>query len=231
MIHYYKVLLVTALSFSYSLASSQGQAAYQFFGFSSDLHYASFEVYETGTLLDQSVYSRIFFIDVAKNDYAIKPLYTGNFPLPDSDSVKLISVDENRKQSHKNAQPLWTKFNIPGNKLGTHIDLHSDTTQVVTINGRRYTLNLVQTEDPKTDMATSHRSMMFEVNLVYNGHKKILQSAVPTPKSWGYVNQYTLRDLYYVENKVAIFIEYSGLPHEGGVDGSQMIVTAVLDEN
>lgn len=211
-------LLLTAPACS----AQEINASYQFYGFSDDLKYCVFEMYEDGGDM-RGAYSIYYFIDVDKNDYAVRPVQY-------IDSVS-DDLSKARTLSRKSADSYFKRFNISGKKLGVELPLRIDSTRedesrFFTVDGRQYMLLLNTVPTGKT--IDSWSEVMAIVDLMYHDKKYNLQPPTKAPESWGFIIGYKLLNAFAIGNKLALFIEYNGPGFEGYPDKQQMIVTGIL---
>ena len=199
---------------------------FKFLGFSDDLKYCAYEMYANGPVEGDPAFSIFYFIDVDKNDYATRPLTY-------RDTLELSVV---RQKNWGKAQSLLKQYNISGKKLGTQVAFVSEPTdrgeqfkdvQVFRANNKTYALKL-STKGTGVVNISSQEEQMVIVDLEVDKTTYNLQPPFKNPKSWGFVIGFQFLTAYWLENKLAVFVEYQGPGFEGYPDRQQMIVTGVL---
>ena len=199
---------------------------FEFLGFSDDLKYCAYEMYATGPVEGDPVFSIYYFIDVDKNDYATRPVTY-------KDTLELSVV---RQKNRIKAEPLLKQFKISDKKLGTQVTFASEPAergerfkdvQVFHANNKNYTLKL-STQGTGVTIDTGQEEQMVIVDLEVGNATYNLQPATKNPRSWGFVIGFQFLTAYRLENKLAVFVEYQGPGFEGSPDRQQMIVTGVL---
>lgn len=89
-----------------------------FLGFSKDGKYLAFEQYGI-TDGEGAPYSELYFIEVAANKWAAKPL------ILNGDEDQASGLVELRQQNRAQGKELFDKFGIPGGDSGTHLVAHN----------------------------------------------------------------------------------------------------------
>src|SRR6185436_6891048 len=112
-----KALVIACLVLSLR-AYAQDDTNYKFYGFSDDLKYAAFEISWVVTAEDVYV-SKIYFVDVDRNDYTMKPL-VHSASAGDGNGSAISATNE------KKAAPYMRQYGISGKKLGTSQPLKID---------------------------------------------------------------------------------------------------------
>lgn len=200
---------------------------YKFYGFSDDLAYCAFELFiETETGEWPSI-SKFYFLNVDKNSYALKPSVM-------QDTLALEAV---RAAHLKKNQAFFKQFKISGTKTGKSVPLTTDSTgrfgqpeptdtQHFTVNGKKYAVILNKTETGNTTEYGSQ--VMFELLLSHDGKTQVLQKDTKVPSSRGFTIDYKIRAIYYLENKIAVFVEYHHPGFEGYPDKYILLVTGAF---
>lgn len=196
----------------------ENKAEATFLGFSDDLKYAAFDM--SWVRIDApGSYVNLYFIDVDKNDYAIKPIQ--------NESAEL-GLSERVDETHKMAEAQFAKFGINGQNVGVEHPLEPEKeTNQIQANGAIYDLRLIQ-----RDVEVNKK--IFEVQLIHDGNVKVLQKDTKLPASRGPVTAYRWAKAYTSNNKIAVFIEYDREITENAegysvVESRQLIVTGVLN--
>jgi len=201
-------------------------AKFEFLGFSDDLKYCAYEMYANGPIEGDPAFSKFYFIDVDKNDYATRPVAY-------EDTLDLSVV---RKKNRAKVETLLKQYKISGKKLGTQVAFASEPTergqqfkneQIVNANGKKYTLHLSTRGTGETTI-TGQEEQMVIVDLEVDKKTYHLQPATKNPMSLPIVIGFHFLTAYCLENKLAVFVEYQGPGSEGYVSRQQMIVTGVL---
>jgi len=226
-------IFLCALFCAGRIQAQEIHTSYEFLGFSEDLKYCAFEVYDYAQL-EEPAFSKIFFIDVDKNDYSMRPVLTQN-PGEGQEALDKVRADNRKK-----AEPYFKSYKISGKKLGTPIPFRYEETdrgalffdeQKFEIGGQQYSLLLsnVPTGEVATGPLNEIAEVMVVVDLNHNGKRKRLQPATKAPQSWGFIMNHMFLTAYYLQGKIAVFVEYQGPGFEGYPDRQQMIVTGVLN--
>jgi predicted secreted protein len=226
------LVMFAALSFSATMYAQEVRSEYQFFGFSDDHKYVAFETFIPPPVDDASAFSKIVFVDVEKNDYAVKPLNHTGKPHQSTESV--------RKENMKAAQPVFAKYGIvPGEKLGKQLSLnmakddwggdYARDTQMFVMNDVNYTLELHSFDTNEMHPAFMFAKQKFELVVKYNGKTQVLQRDTNVPASRGFVMAYKILAAYHMGLYLAVMLEYDNPGFEGYPDRYQMVVTGLLE--
>lgn len=226
------VLFLLCFSMS-SFVWAADAAQLRFLGFTEKGDYLSFQQFgqEDGS---GTLYAIIYFLDVAKNDYALPPIKTTLTEDEQAALGKDITVEGVVALNLKAAEESLKKLNINPKVVNTGIhsishpltDISADRHQV------RFSLDTVYTGLPpvqtyklqlqlKKGTAECYGigdSQMFSLSLTDEAKDKtrILQKDKKVPKSRGCPLNYRLQDVYvYKEKMVVVFINMFQLGFEG----------------
>jgi predicted secreted protein len=211
--------------------AQETKSEYEFFGFSDDLKYVAFETYIPPPVDDVAPFSKIIFVDVAKNDYATKPLNHSGKKGQDTQAV--------RKENMTIAQPAFATYKItPRKNIGTLIPFATEKdffnhnvprdTQTFVIDNIHYTLELHTIDTDEQHPSLMIPKQKFELVIKYNDKTQVLQKDNTIPASRGFVIGYKILSAYHVGQSLAVILEYDNPGFEGSPDTYQMIVTGVL---
>ncbi|SRR5258708_15770633 len=215
------------LGASMGVAAQETNSQYHFFGFSDDTKYASLEVYAEGPVATEPPSTRFIFVDVDKNAYATS---TVNFI-----GKVGAQMQEVRKLGMAKAEPYFMKFKISGKNAGIQIPMNVEQQEenaealFFRYNGVDYKLAMksVPTGDKLLEMFVKKK---MDLVLMFSQKTRILQRDNGVPSSRGFVVRYSLKDVYVLENKIAVVVEYAVAPgFEGVMDKYQMLVTGTLN--
>lgn len=218
----YKFLISFLLILAMHSASAQWGdnivAAYQFKGFSPDLKYAAYEMsYQVPWPGRDLTRTSIFIVDVDRNAYAAK-----HFEF-DTDSADQPGFKEAREGYYNT---MKTRFGIAGNNFGNPVKLNeADTTNTFVVDGEKYSVKLTNLPVPNSE---HDEEVMVKVDLVHNGKSVTLQAPQKAPDSWGITVDYKLIAAFTIQNKIALFIQYTSSEIEQPSILRQMIVTGLL---
>jgi hypothetical protein len=164
---------------------------YRFYGFSATTPtLAAYEQYGTTTPDNGDKGDLEFYaVNVAKNDYAIKPYRLSGVTADNAAGGEYI-----RKYNADHGLMLNTNA----------INLKTQEQPEITVNGKKFILRLLQ-RAPAENMA------MFELHLINPATKEawLLQADESLPKSRGQVLSYGLADAYTSGNNVAVMLYYT----------------------
>lgn len=167
---------------------STNVAGLDFFGFSEDGKYCGFSAITPGETVQGT--ARAYFIEVAKNEWATKPVERMFDSEPDSvmaDSIRILSAEAFKK--------FGLKVKGPDN-LGQIFTFEQE--PFIYVEQEKYRLDL-QTPD-----------MLMNLRLMSPNKIQVLQKDTKIPKSRGEVTRYALHSAYVLGDKIAVFIEYDG---------------------
>jgi len=190
--------------------TSVHSAAIEVCGFSNDGKYFVFTQMVPGDYGDGASY--VFVIDVAKNEWAHKPVV---LTLNELD----YTIDEIRDTLNQKRDSVLSKYKIKLGNVGKSFDLQSRNDVVA--NNQRYNLDL------------RIENNLIELRLKGNGKDILLQKDKKLPASRGPVRAYRLNKAVTFGDKIAVFVEYDGEVQEGFensryYDRKYIAVTAVI---
>lgn len=229
-----KLTLVLLFTAGYSYCQ-EINAQYEFLGFSADQKFMAFEMHTGDELNGNPGISKIYIVDVAKNNYATKTMTLNGKEGQEPEAVSA--------QNKKNAQANLTKFGItPGKNLGTQVPLvthegdrgriEADDIQSFKISNVSYKVELKTYETGETHEAYMVPKLKFGlfVSPTNNPNKvqTLQKDGATVPASRGFVTGYTILSIWHIDDKLAVFLEYRNPGFEGSPDRFQMVVTGVL---
>ena len=201
---------------------------YSIIGFSKDGAYLAFERYGTS---DGSgfPYSEILTINVAKNDYAAKPL---KLVLEESDMKETIARARNLKQ----ALPLLNKFGIVQGETGACIIKQTDALtgkkSTFITSGKIVTLILTQTPIPEQSQEYCDGSVItgnrMELTMLVQGKTIVLQKDMKLPSSRRCTDGYGIEQVWLYNDKYLAVVVRFFSPGFEGPDSRVMVVTGVI---
>jgi predicted secreted protein len=157
-------------------------------GFSNDGKYFVFTQIVSGDYGSGGVES-VFVIDVAKNEWAHKPV---KLELNDLD----YSYEDIKDTLRQKRDSVLAKYSIKMGNLGKVFELSAN--NKIVVNGQTYTLDL---QAPNN---------LIDFHLKGNGKDIVLQKDKKLPASRGSVRAYRLLRAFVFGDKIAVFIEYDG---------------------
>ncbi len=228
-------------------------AKLNFIGFSNDGKYLAFEEYGTDNGADNESYANIFFVDVAKNSFAAKPI---NKVLIGSENNPGDSLPAVRTQAKNAAAPNLKKFRIvTGNTgdlvvarlitdLGGPNDQSDNDTEVQTSGDQviyftnqmffgpvinKFVLSLKTIEVKLKACENRNPIFKFELYLRNEGtdakKERVLHKDPTLPPSRGCAESYSIQNVYLYNNHIAVFLNVY-LPGLEGKDMRYLVVTA-----
>jgi predicted secreted protein len=229
---YIRVLYFLGLVLASPFLSAADIARLDFLGFSRDGAHLVFEQYGDGF---NAPYSELYFIEVAGNRWAHKPLLSA----ADENGASLAQLRQRNRQA---ARDLFAELEISGSRHGQHLvsqslhNLSADPHQVrftpaLPPTDENYTAySLVLTEqDAGSDCGTAGSARMFTLRLRNedSDSETILQQDRRLPSSRGCVLGYRIQDMYLYEQSVAVFLNIF-LPGLEGQSMRYLVVTGTL---
>jgi predicted secreted protein len=210
--------LAWLLCFSLSSAFANDVAQLDFLGFSRDAKYIAFEQYGS---TPSGVYSELYFVDVADNSWAEKPLILN----AEGDDSELNAL---RQKNRAAARNLFSRFGITGTLTGTHLISHTlhdvnAPTNTVTFTpdyplGAYDRFDLILAQRPTTtDCGELGKAQIFTLSLIDQGSGKetILQKDTRLPSSRGCILNYRIQDVYLKNDALAVFLNLFSPSIEG----------------
>lgn len=157
-------------------------------GFSNDGKYFVFTQIIPGDYGSGAAES-VFVIDVARNEWAHKPV---NMELNDLD----YTDEEIRDTLRQKRDSVLSKYKIKMGNLGKVFEVSAN--NKIVVNGQNYTLDL---QTPNN---------LIDLHLKGNGKDLVLQKDKKLPASRGSVRAYRLFKAFVFGDKIAVFVEYDG---------------------
>lgn len=191
---------------------------YDLIGFSADGKYVAFERYG---VYDGSAfpYCEIFIVDVAQNDYPVRPL---RHVIEDSPTDR-----DARVEAKKTAKSLLQQFGIIDRNIGTkawEAGRNMDLKEAHFLD-REQTLKAILIEEDVEMECIAGPAKIFRLELEYeDGAVMTLQHDTALPDSRGCAYVYRIMAVYTYLTSMAVIVEYSSDGYEGP-NVRQLIVT------
>jgi predicted secreted protein len=215
-----------------TLVAANDIAILDFIGFSRDGSHVVFEQYGAGF---NAPYSEVYFIEVAANRWAHKPLLAA----ADENGASLAQL---RQQNRQAARALFSEFDISGSRQGTQLIAHSlhnlsanphevRFTPEIPLTDTAYSIYRLNLEEYDAGVAcgSAGQGRMFSLKLTHENSDitTLLQQDRRLPSSRGCVLGYRIQDVYFYQNALAVFINIF-LPAVEGQNMRYLLVTGML---